>query len=337
MKKTLSVAAVMAVLGTPAFALTGNMENPLFMPTNGQVYSKTTIGLMYKKVDSSLSQILRNHDGHDEFPIWRPMEELGVGITDNWMVHGVVGYTYNPDIDRQGFHLGRIGTTYRVIESDDGYVWDLYGDFHLGGMEKMKGSLVKTADIDHPVTFDYDNFSNGRWGYHVGTKFGKKWSRFSASIFAELLRSWGNHNNEIDVSALGMGVYGMPDKISVDIGSTTEVNAGANAFYQFDDRWSAGLGLRYNYHASNTLRQVHTDLSSLPTELQMEVNGLVSGFKDMRDKFNEYIFNFTLARQMTDYLQIAWYFEDTYDNGAHLSSNTTDLKIESGFRFNLKF
>ncbi len=333
MKKHLSVAAALVVLTAPAFAITGNMENPLFLPDAGQVYSKTTLGLMYKKTDKTLNQILRKHNGKVEFPIWRPAEELGVGITDRFAVHGTVGYTYDPDIDRAGFHLGRVGATYRVIESDMGFVWDLYGDFHLGGIEKMRGSLMMTGNPEHPAVFNYDNYSNGRWGYHIGTKFGKKWSRFSASMFIEMLRSWGNHNNEIELPATVMGVP-MPSKISVNIGSTTEVNAGLSAFYQVDDRWSVGGGLRYNYHASNKLRTVHSELNAMQ---QMVADGLLTKFADMSDKFNEYIFNFTVARQMTDYLQIAWYIEDTYDNGAHLSSNTTDIKIESGFRFNLKF
>lgn len=334
MKNKIKAALMMSVFAVPAFA--ANMENPLYMPQSGQVYSKTGIGLMLKVTDDTHNQKLRLHDGKMEFPVWRPTQELGVGITDRWMIHGVMGYTYNRDIDRKGFHLGRIGTTYRVIDDMYGFVWDLYGDFHLGGLEKMRGGLDIAAG-GKPV-FNYDNFSNGRWGYHVGTKFGKKWSRLTTSVFVELLRSWGNHNNEIDISKLGLGAYGMPAKVAVDIGSTTEVNAGANAFYQFNDRWSAGFGLRYNYHASNTLRKIHTEIpSTVPAPVQAKINGLINQFADMDDKFGEYIFGVTVARQMTDYMQLAWYIEDTYDTGARLSSNTTDLKVETGFRINLKF
>ena len=341
MKKFLSVAVAAAAVTTSAVA--ANMENPLFLPRGGQVYSKTSIGLMYKKIDDTKSQVLNNHDGAKEFPIWRPTQELGVGITDRWALHAIAGYTYNPDIDRKGFHLGRVGTTYRVIDSFDGFVWDLYGDFHLGGMEKMKGALTMTA-AGEPV-FKYANFSNGRWGYHFGTKFGKKWSEWTMSAFVEGLQTFGNHNNEIDIkqfkaftSAYVNPYFStLPDVLSVNLDSTWEINAGANLFYQIDDRWSAGLGFRYNYHATNGLESVYTDLSNSPEPIQEAVAGQLKEYKDMHDHFNEYIWNFTVAYQMRDSVQVAWYIEDTYDTGAYLSSNTTDLKLETGFRLNLKF
>lgn len=338
MKKFLSVAVAAAAMSTSAMA--ANMENPLFLPHSGQVYSKTSIGLMYKKTDDTKNQVMNDHNGAKEFPIWRPSQELGIGITDRWAVHAIAGYTYNPDIDRKGFHLGRFGTTVRVIDSFDGFVWDLYGDFHLGGMEKMKGALTLTS-AGKPV-FKYANFSNGRWGYHFGTKFGKKWSEWTMSAFVEGLQTFGNHNNKINVAALrpllnsmhpGAGAL-LPDDLSVDIKSTWEINAGANLFYQIDSRWSAGLGFRYNYHATNGLESVYT---ALPAAIETPINAMLQEYKDMHDHFNEYIWNFTVAYQMHDSAQIAWYIEDTYDTGAYLSSNTTDLKLETGFRLNLVF
>ena len=338
MKKILSVAVAAAAMSTSAMA--ANMENPLFLPHSGQVYSKTSIGLMYKKTDDTKNQVMNDHNGAKEFPIWRPSQELGIGITDRWAVHAIAGYTYNPDIDRKGFHLGRFGTTVRVIDSFDGFVWDLYGDFHLGGMEKMKGALTLTS-AGKPV-FKYANFSNGRWGYHFGTKFGKKWSEWTMSAFVEGLQTFGNHNNKINVATLrplldmrapGAGAL-LPDDLSVDIKSTWEINAGANLFYQIDSRWSAGLGFRYNYHATNGLESVYT---ALPAAIETPINAMLQEYKDMHDHFNEYIWNFTVAYQMHDSAQVAWYIEDTYDTGAYLSSNTTDLKLETGFRLNLVF
>ena len=342
MKKILAIAiaATTTFAGAASAGVTTNAESPLFLPQGGQVYSKTSVGLMYKKTDDTLNQVLNEHDGAKEFPIWRPSQELGIGITDRWTVHAVAGYTYNGDIDRKGFHLGRLGTTYRVIESFDGFVWDLYGDFHLGGMEKMKGALTLTS-AGKPV-FKYANFSNGRWGYHFGTKFGKKWSEWTMSAFVEGLQTFGNHNNEINVAALrplldqmyaGAGAL-LPNELSVDIKSTWEINAGANLFYQIDNRWSAGLGFRYNYHATNGLESVHT---TLPAEIEAPINTMLQSYKDMHDHFNEYIWNFSVAYQMRDSVQVAWYIEDTYDTGAYLSSNTTDLKLETGFRLNLLF
>ena len=63
------------------------------------------------------------------------MQEFGVGITDRWAAHLIAGYTYDPDINRKGFHLGRLGTTYRIFGNETNFVWDMYGDFHLGGMD----------------------------------------------------------------------------------------------------------------------------------------------------------------------------------------------------------
>lgn len=338
MKKIISFAIATAAITTSAVA--ANMENPLFLPSGGDVYSKTSIGLMLKVTDSTENQQLRNHDGATEFPVWRPVQELGVGITDRWAVHGVMGYTYDGDIERKGFHLGRLGTTYRVIDSLDGYVWDIYGDLHMGGIEKMKGSLSLTESYK-PV-FNYDNYSNGRWGAHVGTKVGRRWSDLTASAFVEVLRTWGNHNNEINVAALrpvfnmmspGAGAL-LPDVLSVDIKSTWEVNAGAKVFYQMTDRWSGGLGFEYKYHATNGLEGVYTDL---PDAIEPTVKGMLKEYKDMKDHFNEYAFTLTLAYQLRDWAQIAWYIEDTLDTGARLSSNTTDVKVETGFRVNFLF
>ena len=337
MKKIISLAFATATAAITTSAVATNMENPLFLPSSGDVYSKTSIGVMYKITDNTENQQLRGHDGATEFPVWRPVQELGIGITDRWAVHGVMGYTYDGDIHRKGFHLGRLGTTYRVIDSLDGYVWDLYGDLHMGGVEKMKGSLVLSTVTPGEPVFNYDNYSNGRWGAHVGTKFGRRWSDLTASGFIEVLRTWGNHNNEIDVSALGLGAYGIPDKMSVDIKSTWEVNAGAKLFYQMTDRWSGGLGFEYKYHATNGLEGIHTDISNAPQEVQAGLNEKLKKYKDMEDHFNEYAFTLTLAYQLRDWAQIAWYIEDTFDTGARLSSNTTDVKVETGFRVNFLF
>ena len=347
MKKTLKIAMLATLVVSPALADTPyvagalrNLENPLYLPTSGEVYSKVGFGVMYKITDSNDAEKKLFHDGETEFPIWRPTLELGYGITDRWAVHGQVGYTHNRDADRYGFHLGRIGTTYRILSED--FIWDVYGDFHLGGIEKMKGSL---EDKGQGLTFVYDNFSNGRWGYHVGTKFGKVWDRWTTSAFVELLRTWGNHNNEIDVSKAEVEVMpgvkrsltslGLPDKMSVDLKSTTEFDVGANAFYQINDRWSFGLGLKYVYHAQNGLKKVHTKIES--AQGQQLASKLVAGYKDMHDRFGEFAQALTVAYQASDNMQVAAFFENTLDNGQHLSASTTDLKIETGVRLNVRF
>ena len=51
MKKTLKglIAATASVISTGALA--SNLENPLYMPLEGEFYSKTGIGIMYKETD----------------------------------------------------------------------------------------------------------------------------------------------------------------------------------------------------------------------------------------------------------------------------------------------
>ena len=77
MKKTLKAAVALSVLAAPAYA--ANLENPLYMPKQGAVYSKTSVGVMYKKADHSAAQQQKGHAGATEFPIWRAHEELGYG------------------------------------------------------------------------------------------------------------------------------------------------------------------------------------------------------------------------------------------------------------------
>ena len=270
MKKTISAAVALSVLGAPAIA--ANLENPLYMPQQGAVYSKTSAGVMYKVADDTDAMQLKNHDGATEFPIWRIHEELGYGILDNLEAYVKVGYTHDGDIDRKGMHLGRAGLKYRAIESTDGWVWDLYADAQLGGISEMSGSY----DVDG---FTYDNYSNGRWGFHVGTQVGKAWSNFSMAGFVEALRTFGNDNNSIEVKAidarkLGAGILdrstldmlGFSNEISVDLKSATEINAGIKMFYQLNDRWSLGGGFTFKHHSDNGVDGLASGLDTITTE-----------------------------------------------------------------------
>ena len=339
MKKPLKIAMAATLFTAPALADTPyvagslrNMENPLYLPSAGELYSKFGFGVMYKVTDSNDAQKKLFHDGEKEFPIWRPSLDLGYGITDRWTVHGQIGYTHNRDADRYGFHLGRIGTTYRILSED--MIWDVYGDFHMGGISKMKGSLENKP---LGLTFVYDNFSNGRWGYHVGTKVGKVWDRWTTSAFVELLRTWGNHNNEIDVSKSGLTAAGVPAKISVDLKSTTEYDFGGNAFYQVNDRWSFGLGLKYIYHAENGLKNIHTKVNYVSAGAEAMVKNQLAKYKHMHDEFSEFAQTFTVAYQASESMQVAWFIENTIDDGQHLSGSTSDFKAETGVRLNVLF
>ena len=330
MKKSLKLAVAASVLATPAMA--ANLENPLYMPTSGEFYSKTTAGLMLKVADSSDAHIAKGHDGETEFPIWRVQEDLGIGITDRIAIRGAFQYTYDGDIDRQGMNHGRLGLIWRAIETSDDIVLDVYADAHLGGINKMRGSF----DFINRV-FNYDNYSNGRWGADVGVRFGKTWSKLTTSAFVEVLKTFGSDNNVIDVSGISamMPTFGIPSEISVDLKSTTEINFGLNAFYQINDRWSWGAGFKYNHHADNGVKSLSTEITN--PDGQAFAQTLITSLADMDDGFDEYIITLSAANQITDNVQVAVYGEYTFDDAHAQSQNGTDVKAEVGVRLNLRF
>lgn len=328
MKKTLSAAVALSVIGASAYA--ANLENPLYMPQRGTVYSKTSAGVMYKIADDSDAHKEKQHNGATEFPIWRVHEELGYGILDNLEAYAKFGYTHDGDIDRKGMHLGRAGLKYRAIDSVDGWAWDLYADAQLGGVSEMSGSYTATG-------FNYDNYSNGRWGFHVGTQFGRQWSKFSTAAFVEALRTFGNDNNTIDVSAIAPMFGGaLPNEISVNLKSTTEINAGLKAFYQIDDRWSIGGGFTFKHHSDNGVESLSTSVN--PALLANSYfQGFLAGVADMEDGFDEYIVSLTGAYQLNEKMQVAVYGEYTFDEAHKQSQNGTDVKAELGVRLNVQF
>lgn len=338
MKKSLKLAAVASVLATPAMA--ANLENPLYMPTSGEFYSKTAAGLMLKVADSSDAHVTKGHDGETEFPIWRVQEELGVGITDRIAIRGAFQYTHDADIDRQGMNHGRLGLIWRAVETFDDIVLDVYADAHLGGINKMRGAYTNATG------FQYDNYSNGRWGVDAGVRFGKTWSKLTTSAFVEVLQTFGNSNNVIDVSGVafdGMlaSAVGVPGEISVNLKSTTEVNFGLNAFYQVNDRWSWGAGFKYNHHADNGVESLATDINYVEGTYgilgKQKVDELIDSLSNMDDGFDEYIVTLSVANQLTDNVQVALYGEYTFDTAHANSQNGTDVKAEVGLRLNLAF
>ena len=328
MKKTLSAAVALSVIGASAYA--ANLENPLYMPQRGTGYSKTSAGVMYKVADDSDAMINKQHNGATEFPIWRVHEELGYGILDNLELYGKFGYTHDGDIDRKGMHLGRAGLKYRAVNSMDGWTWDLYADAQLGGISAMSGSYTATG-------FNYDNYSNGRWGFHVGTQFGRQWSKFSTAAFVEALRTFGNDNNEIDVSAIAPMFGGLlPNEISVNLKSTTEINAGLKAFYQIDERWSIGGGFTFKHHSDNGVESLSTSVN--PALLANSYfQGFLAMVEDMEDGFDEYVVSLTGAYQLNDKMQVSVYGEYTFDESHKQSQNGTDVKAELGVRLNVQF
>lgn len=339
MKKTLKAAVALSVLAAPAYA--ANLENPLYMPKQNEMYSKTSVGVMYKVADDSTAHVKKEHDGVTEFPIWRLHEDLGYGITDRLEAYAKVGYTHDDDIARKGMHQGRVGLKYRAFETTDGFAWDIYADAHLGGVSGMTGSYAADG-------FTYDNYSNGRWGFHAGTQVGKTWSRFTGAAFFEVLQTFGNDNNEIELKSIDangmlinrqmLTMMGFPDEISVDLKSTTEFNAGLKTFYQIDDRWSVGAGFTFKHHEDNGVEGLATDLGKDNVGMQSAlVDGLLKLTEDMNDGFDEYIISLSGSYQLTDATQVTLYGEYTFDDAHQMSQNGTDVKAEIGARVNVVF
>ena len=337
MKKSLKclIAATASVVSSGALAAS-NMENPLYMPQNREVYLKTGAAVMYKTVEKTKATSAKGTDGTTEFPVWRFTGDMGYGITDRLDVHGHFGYTKDGDIDRKGMHRGRIGMMFRALEDYDPFVLDLYTDAYLSGITPMKGTYTING-------FNFDNYSNGRWGVILGTRFGKTLGAFTLAGHVEYLQTFGNHNNKIAIernipipgTSYNMGMIGFPDEISVDLKSTHETTAGFDAMYQMNKKWSFGAGFEYIEHANNGVKSVHT---KMPNATSAQVaDGLVQITKNMKDGWDEYVIKTSAAYQMTDDVQFAVFGEYTMDDSNSQSQNSTDCKLEFGVRVNARF
>ncbi len=326
MKKTMKAAIAASVLMTPAMA--ANMENPLYIPSAGELYSKTSAGVMLKVADNSDAHKSNGRSGKSEFPIYRLQEEIGYGITDRLTVNGTFGYTHDGDIDRKGMHVGRIGLNYRVMENPSELVWDVYADAHLGGVSPMEGAYSVTG-------FKYDNYSNGRWGFYVGSKVGKTWDKFTGALFAEVLHTFGNDNNEIDITATPFALIFLgEDTISVDLKSTTEFNTGLKTFYELNEKWGIGAGFTYKYHAANSVTGVATPYAPAGQPI---VSSLLAGLADMEDRFDEFMFTVSGTHTLSETMQVSLYADYTVDSAEAQAQNGTDVKAEMGVRFNVSF
>ena len=267
-------------------AAAANLENPLFIPTAGQVYSKTAAGLLYKKANDNEAMRAKDHAGAEEFPVWRLYQDLGIGITDRLTLRGSVGWTQDDPIGRKGLHNGRLGLNYRVFEQTTmPFVWDVYADAVLAGISRMDADLVASKDNlggTYPLSFNYDNYSNGRWGVWVGSQVGKTWDDFTLTVFAEIQRTFGNDNNRITISDNARGIVNamiaaklgpsfgplapavanayvgeIPEHFSVNTDSTWEYATGVKAFYEIDRNWSLGGGFTIKHRANNIITDVN--------------------------------------------------------------------------------
>ena len=349
MKKSLKclIAATASVVSTGAFAAS-NMENPLYMPQNREVYLKTGAAIMYKTVEGTKATEKKGASGSEEFPVWRFFGDIGYGITDRLDVHGHFGYTRDNEINRKGMHRGRIGLMYRFLTDNDPFVLDLYGDAYLSGISPMKGTYTNKR-------FDFANYSNGRWGAIAGTRFGKTWNDFTLAGHVEYLQTFGNHNNKIALDPalrplagkvpggenITMTQLGFPSEISVDLKSTHETVAGFDAMYQLSKKWSLGGGFEYIEHYDNGVKSIHTQLQQMPAPYnamqKAVVDGLLDATKDMNDGWDEYVIKTMVSYQYTDDVQFSAFFEYTLDDAHSQSQNATDEKMELGIRMAARF
>lgn len=343
MKKSLKclAAAAASVVSTGALAAS-NMENPLYMPKNREVYLKTGAAVMYKQVEGTKATEKKGTSGQTEFPVWRFTGDIGYGITDRLDVHGHFGYTKDGDIDRKGMHRGRIGFMYRVMTEDDPFVLDLYADGYLSGITPMKGTYTAKG-------FNFDNYSNGRWGLIGGARVGKTLkNNVTIAAHAEYLQTFGNHNNKIAIDP-SYTIPGTPftmaqllsDEISVDLKSTHETTAGFDVMYQMNPTWSFGGGFEYVEHSDNGVKGIHTELpqyTGMQAAVQKKiVDGLLIQTKDMDDGWDEYIIKANVGYQYTDDIQFTVFGEYTIDDSHPQSQNSTDCKVEVGVRLNARF
>ncbi len=329
MKKSLKhlVAVTASVISTGAIA--ANLENPLYMPKSNEAYIKVGAAIMGKSVEGTQATNRKHRGGDVEFPVWRFTGDLGYGITDRLDVHGRFGYTKDGEIDRKGMHRGRLGLTFRALTEDYPVIWDLYADAYLSGLTPMKGSYTSEG-------FNFSNYSNGRWGAIVGTRFGKTWDKFTLAAHIEYLQTFGNHNNKIKLDIPALAGLFQTDELSVDLRSTHEGTAGFDMMYQANEKWSFGAGFEYVEHYNNGVKGIHTQLPD-NTSAQAMAQKLLAETNNMKDGWDEYIFKINAAYQMTESLQLATFFEYTFDDAQPMSQNATDFKMEWGVRLNARF
>jgi len=237
MKKVLKTLISVAVLATAAFTA-NNAENPLYGPAPMGFYSKTGLGWMYKKSDDNLAMKAKGWAKETENPIPRITEDFGFGVTEWFAFRGMFGYTYDGDIDRAGMHQARLGMNFRPVnDPKESVVWDIYLDAFLGGLSKMEADLVMSNTKDpaifakQPISFNYKNYGNGRWGAWLGTQVGKSFDKLNMAVYGEVERTLKNDNNEITIKQSAVPVIaGMVKKrVKEEAESTglTTVCAGA--------------------------------------------------------------------------------------------------------------
>ena len=360
MKRILTSAFVIAVLGTPAFARTTNVENPLFMPEGSHGYASVGFGTMFKQTDNTQALQDKGWAYQDEFPIYRGYGEFGFGILDSLAVRAKVQYTDNQEIDRRGMSDGTIGLVWRAFDgkSTDGWIVDFNADAVLGGISRLDATVIANKPgASTPLGFDYANYSHGRYGAWLGTRVGKTWDKFTGALFAQAQYTFGSTNSSIkfggDTVTLlnGMGALAssglvadagaqlatMNPDFSITTKSAWEYNVGLRGFYELDEKLAFGGGFAWRSRAANVVEAVNINAGANPV-----VNGIVNQLKpgfmgSMHDGMNEFILSANVAYNVTETFQVVPFAEYTFASAEYRSQNGSNVKVEGGVRLNVQF
>lgn len=104
--KKVSLLSLLAVLAVST-AAQANVEDPLYTPAKGKLYSKTSVA-------KSKS-------------VYNFAEEVGYGISNKFAIAGTIDYQNDTDSDADGFSFIKIGGKYRI--SGGAFITDAYIDY----------------------------------------------------------------------------------------------------------------------------------------------------------------------------------------------------------------
>ncbi len=326
MKKALYTMIAASVLSTPAIAKM-DMENPLYIPQAGELYSKTSVGLGYRKTDGAQANQYINAQTQTQSNIVRITEQAGFGITDNLSVNGQISYEDNQRADKTGLSFDRLGLTYRLLETDNRIMADVYGGLELGGLIKQQTNFASYA-------FTENSTSDGAYGFYLGARTGFQYCRFTNMIFAEVTQNFGNSNNSLYV---GDSIFGMAfgkDSTSLNTKSTTDFAAGIKTFYFLNPKWSLGAGFTYKYNHSYMAHNFDDAGLSGYEMLVEEAKILIN---DFQNNHNEYIFSAQATHNFATDMQLTLYTDFTIDSFNNNSTFGSEYDVELGVRYNVSF
>jgi len=175
--KKVSLLSLLAVLAVST-AAQANVEDPLYAPAKGKLYSKTSLS----KADSTLTL----------------QQKFGYGITNRLVVDGFVNYIDQDEADGDdGFGSFNIGGAYRLSA---GYlITDVYAHYE--------------SAIDEDVIGDYTAWEAG---IKTGRKTNKYTVAFQAGVEHIDLKDTDMDTNNIILGIEGQ--YSFDDRVSANLG-----------------------------------------------------------------------------------------------------------------------